>query len=142
MRLTRPLVLDVNILLRAIFGVRVRVLLESHEDSAAFYTPDACLEDARRYIPDIAARRGFDPAVGHALLDEVMRIVEVVDRSLYEEHEDQARARISSRGPEDWPVVATALLLGAPVWTEDQDFFGTGVATWTSNRVEIYLRDS
>jgi hypothetical protein len=27
-----------------------------------------------------------------------------------------------------------------PFWTEDRDFFGTGVATWTSDRVEIYLR--
>jgi len=25
------------------------------------------------------------------------------------------------------------------VWTEDADFFGTGVATWTSDRVELYL---
>jgi hypothetical protein len=25
------------------------------------------------------------------------------------------------------------------VWTEDSDFFGAGVATWTSDRVELYL---
>ena len=42
----------------------------------------------------------------------------------------------------DWPVVATALMLAAPIWTEDQDFFGSGIATWTSNRIELYLRDS
>jgi hypothetical protein len=30
----------------------------------------------------------------------------------------------------------------APIWTEDQDFFGSGVATWTSGRIEVYLRDS
>lgn len=120
----------------------MRALLEAHEDTAAFYTPDVCLEDARRYIPDIAQRRGFDAAVGLALLDQVMRIVESVDRSLYEEYEELARARIYSRDPEDWPVVATALMLDAPIWTEDQDFFGSGIAIWTSNRVEIFLRDS
>jgi hypothetical protein len=31
------------------------------------------------------------------------------------------------------------MMLGCPVWTEDADFFGTGVATWTSNRIEIYF---
>jgi hypothetical protein len=26
-----------------------------------------------------------------------------------------------------------------PIWTEDTDFFGCGVATWTTDRVELYL---
>lgn len=142
MKSPKPLVLDANILLRAVFGVKVLAILESHEDVAAFYSPDVCFEDARKYIPDIAARRNFDPAVGLALLDQIARIVEIVDRSLYEDFEELALARISSRDPEDWPVVATALMLAAPIWTEDQDFFGSGVATWTSNRIEVYLRDS
>ena len=43
---------------------------------------------------------------------------------------------------EDWPVVAVSLLLSVPVWTEDQDYFGSGIATWTSDRVELYLRGS
>lgn len=38
----RGLVLDYNILMRAVLGHRVRELLERHEDSAAFYKPDAC----------------------------------------------------------------------------------------------------
>jgi predicted nucleic acid-binding protein len=142
MKPAKTLVLDANILLRAVFGVKVRTILESHEDAVAFYSPDVCFEDARRYIPDIAARRNFDAEIGLALLDQISRIVAIVDRSLYEEFEPQARARIASRDPDDWPIVATALLLSAPIWTEDQDFFGTGIATWTSNRIEVFLRDS
>jgi predicted nucleic acid-binding protein len=69
-------------------------------------------------------------------------LIQLVDRSLYEQFEDRAQARISSRDPDDWPIVATALLLDAPIWTEDQDFFGTGIATWTSNKIELYLRDA
>jgi hypothetical protein len=26
------------------------------------------------------------------------------------------------------------------VWTEDTDFFGIGVAVWTTNRIEIFLK--
>jgi PIN domain len=28
-----------------------------------------------------------------------------------------------------------------PLWTEDADFFGAGVATWTTDRVELLLRE-
>lgn len=79
--------------------------------------------------------------MGVAILGQIGRIVECVDRSLYEEQETSARERISLRDPDDWPVVAAALLLNLPIWTEDQDFFGSGVATWTTDRVELYLRE-
>ena len=48
-------------------------------------------------------------------------------------------ARISERDADDWPALACALVLRCPVWTEDADFFGTGVATWTTSRVRLYL---
>ena len=43
------------------------------------------------------------------------------------------------RDPEDWPILASALALGCPIWTEDTDFFRCGVATWTSDRVRLFL---
>jgi len=138
----KRLVLDANISLRAIFGIRVRSLLETYEDSVSFYTPDVCFSDARKYIPVIAANRQFDPAVGLLVLDQLARLVENVDQALYEEHEAAARERMLSRDIADWPVVATSLLLDCPVWTEDQDFFGSGVATWTTNNIELYLREA
>ncbi len=136
----KGLVLDANILLRAVFGKRVRQLLETYEDVAGFYSPDVCYQDARKYIPSLAERRGFDAAAGLPVLDEIGRIVEPVDRSLYEDNEKISRERVHPRDPEDWPVVAVALLLDFPIWTEDQDFFGSGIATWTTDRVELYLR--
>ena len=93
-------------------------------------------------IPSLAAQRGFDPAPALAVLDQIGRIVESVDKSLYEEFEEPARSRIAMRDVDDWPIVATALMFDAPIWTEDQDFFGTGIAAWTSDRIELYLRDA
>lgn len=138
----KRLVLDANILLRAVFGVRVRGLLETYEDSVWFYAPDICFVDARKYIPSVAAKRQIDPAPGIAVLDQLSRLVEIVDRSLYEEHEHSARERMISRDLDDWPIVATSLLLRCPVWTEDRDFFGSGISTWTTETVELYLRDA
>jgi len=141
MSVRKALVLDANILLRAVFGVRVRHILETYEDAAGFYSPDVCFQDARNYIPTLSGRRGVDAGVGLLVLGQVARIVQPVDRSLYEEYEEIARERVGSRDPEDWPVVAVALLLDLPIWTEDQAVFGSGVATWTTDRVELYLRD-
>ena len=57
----KGLVLDANILLRAVFGQRVRELLEGFEDTVTFYSPDACFRDARKYIPEVSSRRRIDP---------------------------------------------------------------------------------
>jgi predicted nucleic acid-binding protein len=121
--------------------VRVRQILETYEDQANFYTPDICFDDAQKYIPVISKDRGFDVDLGLSVLDQVVRVVERVDRSLYEEYESTARERIGLRDPEDWPVVATALLLDLPIWTEDQDFFGSGMAIWTTDRVGLYFQE-
>lgn len=142
MSLAKGIVLDANILLRAVFGQRVPQILSQYADEISFYSPDVCFGDAREYIPKVSARRGLDPLKALAVLDGIARIVEIVDRSLYEDHEQLARERIQTRDPEDWPVVAVALLLDFPIWTEDQEFFGGGIATWTTDRVELYLRSS
>lgn len=53
--------------------------------------------------------------------------------------EEEAKRRIGLRDERDWPLLALALALDCPVWTEDNDFFGTGVVTWHTQNVEIYL---
>ena len=138
----KGLVLDANILLRGVFGQRVWQILELYEGAGSFYSPDVCFQDALKYIPEVSQRRGLDPATGMSALEEIGRIVEPVDRSLYEDYEKAARERVQPRDPDDWPVVAVAPLLNLSIWTEDQDFFGSGVATWTTDRVELYLRES
>lgn len=137
----KRLVIDANILLRAVFGTRVRSLLETYEESVLFFTPEICFQDARKYIPTIAAKRQIDPTLGVLVLDQLSRIVQVVDNALYDEYESSARDRMISRDVDDWPIVATSLLLKCPVWTEDRDFFGSGISIWTSDTIELYLRD-
>ena len=77
-----------------------------------------------------------------AALDEVTAIVTPVPASSYEPMRAPAMARVGPRDPDDWPVLACAMLLNCPIWTEDRDFFGTGVATWTTALVELYFTDS
>jgi len=70
-----------------------------------------------------------------------MGLVDLVRPDIYSKHEEEAKRRIGSRDPDDWPILACALALGCAIWTENTDFFGCGVATWTSSSVEIFLGD-
>ena len=135
------IVLDANILIRAAFGQQVRHILKKYEDQVRFYAPDVAFGDARKYVVTISELRQVNPSLGLSVLGQLAGLVEQVDRSLYEQYEPIARERIDRRDPDDWPVVAVALLLRLPIWTEDQDFFGSGIATWTTDRVEVYLRE-
>ena len=66
-------------------------------------------------------------------------MVQAVEAETYQSFEYVVRQRIAQRDEDDWPVLAAALALGCAIWTEDTDFFGCGVATWTTDRVELYL---
>jgi predicted nucleic acid-binding protein len=133
----KRLVLDANILIRGCFGRRVRTVLANHAEQADFFVAQAALSEASRYVADLARRRGLDEAICLEALQSLLIIVQVVDDALIAHTKDEAQARI--RDPEDWPTLALSLQLECAVWTEDQDFFGTGVATWTSSTVERYL---
>jgi hypothetical protein len=76
------------------------------------------------------------------VLDGLRLNVQQVQLEVYESHPVDALSRIELRDPDDWPILAAALALGCPIWTEDQDFFGAGAPTWTTDRVEIYLKSS
>jgi predicted nucleic acid-binding protein len=114
--------------------------MQSVADVACFLTPDVCLDDAREYVPQIAASKNLDMALVREGLDCVLNIVEIVPASLYSQYQSEAISRIKQRDLDDWPILATALLFNCPIWTEDQDFFGTGVPTWTSDRIYLYFQ--
>ena len=135
------IVLDANILIRAVMGRRVRSLLDTWSvRSVRFYAPDVAFVDSFKYLPLLLEKRGKSLKDLPASLEYLRQIVGSVGREFYGLFEAEARERLLGRDEEDWPVLATALGLDCAVWTEDADFFGTGIAAWTTNRVEICLR--
>lgn len=135
----KRLVIDANIVIRAIFGTRVRSLIERHGATTAFYIAEANLEEAILYVGEIGPKRGIAESIRTESLNTLMRMVQVVPDEELQEARARAIERIARRDPDDWPAVAAALVLDCPIWTEDADFFGSGVATWTTDTVEIYL---
>ena len=136
------LVLDANILMRAVLGKGARALLAKYGERSGFVAPDVAFDEARRRLPQVIERRKLQEEPFMAYFDALAEVVQTVEFEVYSGFEAIARQRLARRDEDDWPVLAAALALGYPIWTEDIDFFGCGVATWTTDRVELYLAGS
>jgi predicted nucleic acid-binding protein len=134
------LVLDANILIRAILGKRVRLLLEKYADRGArFYAPEVAFADAEKYLPALLRKRGKPTDDLPAAINYLRSLVEALSNETFAGYETAARQRLRGRDEEDWPILAASISLACGVWTEDTDFFGAGVAVWTTDRVELFL---
>lgn len=140
--MTKTLILDTNILLRAVFGVKVPTLLNKYKREADFLTPEFCYIELKKHAYKIGSKRGVPAEAISEAIDRLEIIVGAVPVEVYQHKEADAKNRIRERDIDDWPILALALALNGAVWTEDHDFFGTGVSTWNSRNIEIFLSDS
>ena len=139
----KRLVIDANILIRAVLGSRVRHLIEYYCESVAFYMAEANAKEAEFYLStELAAKRNLSEEIWRPVFNGILNTVQIIADDVLMDVESKAKARIASRDVNDWPAVAAALLLDCPVWTEDKDFLGAGVAIWTTATVELFLSDT
>jgi len=68
------------------------------------------------------------------IFNEVTTVVPVDSYLCYEE---EAKTRMH-KDLDDWETVALALYLELQIWTEDKDFFGCGIATWSTDTLIKY----
>lgn len=71
-------------------------------------------------------------------IQRVEEALNIISSDFYSLHDTEAKKRIP-QDIDDWAIVATAMLFNCPIWTEDKDFFGTGIPTWTSDRIHLYF---
>lgn len=65
----------------------------------------------------------------------ILRPFEVIDLQVYGDWRGIAASRLREGGQSDWPSLAAAIALDCAIWSEDVDYFGTGVAVWSSRNV-------
>lgn len=80
-------------------------------------------------------------ALRAAALNTANRYVVQPPLSSFMHHERSARRRIP-RDPDDWPTIALAMEIGAAIWTQDADFLGCGLPTWTTETLLAHLEDT
>jgi predicted nucleic acid-binding protein len=140
--MAKRIVLDANILIRAVLGNRLEPILQSYANDVTFLTVEEAFEDGETYVARVTRQKGgSEEAVAEALkkLSALRRFVQIVPLENIAHLETTARKRLKGRDEDDWPYLALALLLDCPVWTEDTDLFGSGVAVWTSDRILLFL---
>jgi len=67
----KAIVLDANILIRAVLGKRVRELIFEHATTVKFFAPDVAYADARKYLPALLEKRGVTSGAAMAVLDSL-----------------------------------------------------------------------
>ncbi len=135
----RSLVLDANILIRAVLGRRARQLIQQYSPEVALFSPDTAFLEAEEHLARLCTERSLPQKETQVVYKGISAIVQELPAPGYSMHEAEARARIEHLDPDDWPVLAAALALDCPVSTEDRHFFGVGVPTWITDRVEFYM---
>src|SRR5579859_7058047 len=112
------LVLDANILIRAILGHRVRELIESYAPKGIrFFTPGVAFEDARTYLHYFSKKRNKPQADLTSSLEYLRGVVEPLTPELGGAVEIEARQRLRGREESDWPVLDSAHALVCAKWT-------------------------
>ena len=119
----------------------MREIIETYAEQASFFVPEAAYTEAEEHVPALVIRRGGDPDKAVRFLRSLRGLVELIGSEVYGDFEGTARQRLGDRDPDDWPILAAALAIGCPIWTEDTDFFGCGMPTWTTNRVVVFLQE-
>jgi hypothetical protein len=93
----RSLVLDANILIRAVLGQRVRRLLEAHADNVLFFIPETAYAEAEEHLATLVAKHGGDPAKALVFLRSVAELGTLVGRDLYSDFEVESEAARRAR---------------------------------------------
>ena len=75
---SRALVVDANILVRAVLGKRVREVFEAYAGDVTFFVPESAYAEAEEHLAELVVKRGGDPEKALALLHSLGRLVELI----------------------------------------------------------------
>ncbi len=120
---------DANALLSAVLGGRSKLILE-HPKVNEVLTAEETFAEVQEYAGFLAKKKHLPTDL--VLLAVTTLPVTVVERRVYAGRLPEAAKRIGKRDPDDVPILALALSLRVPVWSNDKDFEDAGVEWYTT----------
>jgi predicted nucleic acid-binding protein len=128
---------DANVLLSALIGGRARLVL-IHPRVREVFSTRYTFSEVEEYVPVLAKQKRLPSDI--LLLAMAALPVTIVDRAQYVESVAEATKRIGRRDPEDIELLALALHLQIPIWSNDKDFERLDVDLFTTERLLRQLR--
>ncbi|MBI3272633.1 MAG: PIN domain-containing protein [Planctomycetes bacterium] len=120
---------DANVLLSALIGgAAKRVFL--HPEVQEVVTAEPVLREVEEYVPRLAQQKGQEEMLLRATLASLP--LTVLRPAEYRERRADAQRRMEARDPDDADLLAVALTLDIPIWSNDRDFEASGVTRYTT----------
>jgi predicted nucleic acid-binding protein len=123
------LVADANVLLSAVIGGQSKTVLE-HPRVETVVTTAVTFAEVQEYAGHLAQKKRLDLEL--VLLAVAALPVAIVPREQYQDALPRARGKIGKRDPDDIEILALAMHLGWPLWSNDNDFEAAGVEWYTT----------
>jgi predicted nucleic acid-binding protein len=123
---------DANALLSAVLGGRAKLIIE-HPEVAEVLTAEETFAEVQEYAAFLARKKRLREDL--VLLAVTTLPVTIVERNIYRPRMAEATRRIGKRDPDDVPILALALSLDLPLWSNDKDFRDAGVEWYTTERL-------
>ena len=123
------LVADANVLLAAVLGGQAKTVLQ-HPEIDEVLTAEPTLAEVEEYAPILAKKKRL--SLDTLLLAIAALPVTVVEQGVYSPSLPQARKLIASRDPDDVDILALALHMNLPLWSNDNDFEKAQIEWYTT----------
>ena len=120
---------DANVLLAAVLGGRAKLVFLSGKVDEVL-TTEHTFGEVEQYISILARKRRLPHDL--LLLTLAAMPLTIVAPPEYSASISEARRRIAHRDPDDVDILALALRLQIPLWSNDKDFTGTGIDWMTT----------
>ncbi|RJQ24799.1 MAG: PIN domain nuclease [Peptococcaceae bacterium] len=118
MHLSGKVAVDANVILSALIGGKAgRVFVEAN--GIEFVTTSGVVGEILEYIPVLAQKKSLNRNIMETAFS--LMTVEVIPDETYSGWIPAALDLIGKRDPDDVELVALALALGCPVWSNDND---------------------
>lgn len=123
------LVIDTNVLLWCILGKASKRIDALQAKGVLILVTDQNVDECWRTL---VSKFGISNQLAAERVAHTIAPLEVLATERYTEHRSDALARLGQGGSSDWPALAAAIALDADIWSDDRDYFGVGVAVWST----------
>jgi predicted nucleic acid-binding protein len=132
----KKLAADANVILSAVAGkAALRVFLK---EELEIITTEFNIEEVNEYFSVMSEK--YD--LSKEILESQLKLLplKVFSSAHYADFLSKARKKMSGKDQDDVELLALALRMKIPVWTNDRDFRNTGVQTYTTAQLLKLLK--